>query len=149
MNTTYFTTPIGQVSIQYTYTDTNKVFVYRIFFEEMTQTHHNLECEELELISYALSQYFEGSSSAWNKLQVVFPKGTDFQNLVWSEIYKVPYGRTKTYAEIADNIGKPKAYRAVANACGKNPILLLGTTISGKKNAKIKPKSNKTNSNKT
>ena len=37
----------------------------------------------------------------------------------------MPYGETKTYAEIASNIGRPKAYRAVANACGKNPLLIL------------------------
>ena len=47
---------------------------------------------------------------------------TDFQKLVWAEIDKIPYGSTITYKEIAKNIGKPNAARAVANACGKNPI---------------------------
>jgi O-6-methylguanine DNA methyltransferase len=46
---------------------------------------------------------------------------TDFQKLVWAEIDKIPYGSTITYKEIAKNIGKPNAARAVANACGKNP----------------------------
>ena len=40
-----------------------------------------------------------------------------FDNLVWQEIEKIPYGKTQTYKQIAINIGKPKAYRAVANAC--------------------------------
>ena len=44
-----------------------------------------------------------------------------FQESVWSEIDKIPYGKTKTYKEIALILGKPNAYRAVANACGKNP----------------------------
>ena len=48
--------------------------------------------------------------------------GTNFQIQVWSEISKIPYGKTKTYKEIAISIGKPNSARAVANACGKNPF---------------------------
>ena len=51
--------------------------------------------------------------------------GTAFQKLVWEEIVKIPYGKTKTYSEIAAALNKPKAYRAVANACGKNKIALF------------------------
>ena len=47
--------------------------------------------------------------------------GTDFQKKVWNEIKKIPRGSTLTYEELAKKIGKPRAYRAVANACGKNP----------------------------
>ena len=50
-------------------------------------------------------------------------KGTDFQKMVWLEITKIPKGKTITYKELAMKIGKPKAYRAVANACAKNPLL--------------------------
>ena len=50
-------------------------------------------------------------------------KGTDFQKMVWNEIKKIPKGKTITYKELALKIGKPKAYRAVANACAKNPLL--------------------------
>ncbi len=50
-------------------------------------------------------------------------KGTDFQKMVWSEITKIPKGETITYKELATKIGKPKAYRAVASACAKNPLL--------------------------
>ena len=50
-------------------------------------------------------------------------KGTEFQKKVWSEITKIPKGKTITYKEIAMKIGKPKAYRAVANACAKNRLL--------------------------
>lgn len=47
--------------------------------------------------------------------------GTDFQIKVWNEIKKIPKGSTLTYKELAKKIDKPRAYRAVANACGKNP----------------------------
>ena len=47
-------------------------------------------------------------------------KETTFQREVWSEIDKIPCGEVITYSQIAKNIGKPKAARAVANACGAN-----------------------------
>ena len=51
-------------------------------------------------------------------------EGTKFQIKVWKAISKIPKGRTQTYKEIAKLIGKPKASRAVANACGQNPYLI-------------------------
>ena len=50
---------------------------------------------------------------------------SNFQKMVWQEIEKIPYGETKTYKDIAIAIGKPNAYRAVANACGKNPLPII------------------------
>jgi len=50
---------------------------------------------------------------------------TDFQKRVWKEIDKIPYGKTVTYKEIAEKIGKPNASRAVANACGRNPSFVI------------------------
>ncbi len=52
-------------------------------------------------------------------------KGTIFQNEVWQELVKIPYGQTKTYKEIAENLGKDKAYRAIGNACNKNPFHII------------------------
>jgi len=46
---------------------------------------------------------------------------TKFQQFVWNEIEKIPYGETRSYKDIAVLIGKPKSARAVANACAKNP----------------------------
>ncbi|MEC7708301.1 MAG: methylated-DNA--[protein]-cysteine S-methyltransferase [Candidatus Thermoplasmatota archaeon] len=48
--------------------------------------------------------------------------GTPFQVRVWEEIRKIPHGETRTYKGIAEAIGDPSSYRAVANACGSNPI---------------------------
>ena len=50
--------------------------------------------------------------------------GTKFQISVWKEIKKIPKGQTKTYKDIALALKKPKSSRAVANACGKNPLLI-------------------------
>lgn len=51
--------------------------------------------------------------------------GTDFQQQVWGAISDIPYGRTKTYGELAKSIGRPNAVRAVGSACGKNPAPLF------------------------
>jgi O-6-methylguanine DNA methyltransferase len=48
--------------------------------------------------------------------------GTPFQIEVWKEMLRIPAGRTRSYAEVARNIGRPNAFRAVANACGANPV---------------------------
>ena len=48
-------------------------------------------------------------------------EGTEFQVKVWKAISKIPKGEVRTYKELARIIKKPKAIRAVANACGKNP----------------------------
>lgn len=51
--------------------------------------------------------------------------GTDFQRAVWKELRRIPAGMTRSYADIARAIGNPKATRAVAQACGANPIPFL------------------------
>ena len=48
-------------------------------------------------------------------------KGTNFQLKVWNYLRKIPKGKVKTYLQVAKAIGNPKAFRAVANAAGKNP----------------------------
>lgn len=52
-------------------------------------------------------------------------RGTAFQQRVWQELQKIPFGQTCSYSHIAEKLGKPTAYRAVANAIGKNPIFFI------------------------
>ena len=52
-------------------------------------------------------------------------QATAFQMRVWSELRKIPFGETRSYAEIADAVGNPKAVRAVARACATNPVALV------------------------
>lgn len=47
--------------------------------------------------------------------------GTKFQETVWEYLRNIPRGEVRTYKQVAVDIGKPNAFRAVANACGKNP----------------------------
>ena len=52
-------------------------------------------------------------------------RGTDFQLNVWNELLKIPSGKLSTYKTIAENIGNPKANRAVGTAVGQNPVSYL------------------------
>lgn len=51
--------------------------------------------------------------------------GTEFQQRVWAALRTIPYGETRSYAELAEMIGDPKAVRAVATACARNPVALV------------------------
>ncbi|CAC13268.1 METHYLATED-DNA--PROTEIN-CYSTEINE METHYLTRANSFERASE (6-O-METHYLGUANINE-DNA METHYLTRANSFERASE) (O-6-METHYLGUANINE-DNA-ALKYLTRANSFERASE) [Mycoplasmopsis pulmonis] len=75
------------------------------------------------LVYFQLLDYFDGK-----KIEFNFPyflKGTNFQKRVWNELLKIPYGKTKTYKEIAIAIGDPRASRAVGMANNKNPISIF------------------------
>jgi AraC family transcriptional regulator of adaptative response/methylated-DNA-[protein]-cysteine methyltransferase len=65
--------------------------------------------------------YFEGQSLNLP----VDVTGTDFQKRVWTALQNIPYGETRSYQDIAQEIGNPKAVRAVANACASNPVPLI------------------------
>lgn len=70
-----------------------------------------------------LSEYFAGDRRVFS-----FPyrlTGTDFQNSVWAEIAKIPYGKTISYKELAERIGAAQSVRAVANAAGANKLLFV------------------------
>lgn len=82
-----------------------------------------VEDKETDVISEAFSQleeYFNGRRKDFDLPLVC--NGTDFQKSVWAGIYGIPYGKTVTYGELAENLGKPGSYRAVGTACGRNPI---------------------------
>lgn len=51
--------------------------------------------------------------------------GTPFQKQVWRELLRIPYGKTISYGELAERVGKPKAYRAAGTANGKNQIAIV------------------------
>ena len=52
-------------------------------------------------------------------------RGTPFQMEVWKEMLRIPAGSTRSYGDVAKRIGKPKSFRAVAQACGANPVPIV------------------------
>ena len=71
--------------------------------------------------SAAMTSYFAGDLAVLNALPVA-DIGTPFQRAVWQELRRIPCGTTLTYSELAVQIGKPAAVRAVGLANGANPI---------------------------
>lgn len=80
-------------------------------------------------IKTSLENYFAGKSMNIDEFnwmhEIVFPKATEFEQLVWQQLLSIHAGHTVSYSDLATQIGRPKAYRAVAAAVGKNPISLI------------------------
>ncbi|MDR3340457.1 MAG: methylated-DNA--[protein]-cysteine S-methyltransferase [Candidatus Symbiothrix sp.] len=70
-----------------------------------------------------LDEYFAGKRRAFDL--PLAPSGTDFQQKVWRQLQQIPYGKTISYAQLADATGNPKACRAVGSANGKNPLAIV------------------------
>lgn len=79
--------------------------------------------EPFRAVLEQLKAYFDGSRTRFQiKLNL---QGTRFQRQVWQALQRIPYGRTVSYGEIAKQIGRPKASRAVGAANGCNPISII------------------------
>jgi methylated-DNA-[protein]-cysteine S-methyltransferase len=77
-----------------------------------------------KVVVRALDAYFDGDLTAIDKVQVT-TGGTTFQRSVWGALRKIAPGSTRSYGEIAAEIGRPKASRAVGAANGSNPIAIV------------------------
>ncbi|MER6287805.1 methylated-DNA--[protein]-cysteine S-methyltransferase [Streptomyces sviceus] len=72
---------------------------------------------------YQLTAYFKGELQEFTlELRL---HGTPFQRTVWEQLRRIPHGETRTYGELADALGNPKASRAVGLANGRNPIGII------------------------
>ncbi len=83
------------------------------------------QLDEAALAPYAeqFSAYFAGRLRTFEL--PLAARGTEFQQQVWQALTQIPYGQTRSYADIADAIGNPKAVRAVGVANGRNPLAII------------------------
>ena len=70
-----------------------------------------------------LDAYFAGALTRFTLPMA--PRGSEFQQRVWTALQDIPYGQTESYGELAERIGSPRAARAVGLANGKNPISIV------------------------
>ncbi len=70
-----------------------------------------------------LAEYFAGVRTAFDL--PLAPRGTAFQRAVWGELAAIPYGETRSYADVARALGQPSATRAVGAANGRNPLSIV------------------------
>jgi len=79
--------------------------------------------QPINLIEKELAQYFEGKLRDFKTPMVLL--GSPFQKHVWEELKKIPFGETRSYADMAIAVGKPSAFRAVAQANGANQLAIV------------------------
>lgn len=96
--------------------------VTEISFSEKDIPEQN-SCTVLEKCKEQLAGYFAGKLTSFDL--PLNPEGTEFQQKVWAELLKIPYGETITYMELAVRLGDAKAIRAVGTANGRNPIAII------------------------
>ena len=77
----------------------------------------------LQRAARQLSEYFEGRRDRFEL--PLAAEGTDFERAVWSALDEIPFGQTRSYSDIARQIGRPKAVRAVGAANAKNPLAVV------------------------
>ena len=70
-----------------------------------------------------LQEYFQGQRQSFTL--PLAPPGTPFQQRVWQELQRIPFGTTQTYRELAQRLGMPRAVRAVGHANGRNPLAIV------------------------
>ena len=96
--------------------------ITEISFAE-TEIQEDQLCKVLEKCKVQLEHYFSGDLLEFDL--PLAPVGTEFQQKVWTELLKIPYGETITYMELAVRLGDPKCIRAAGTANGKNPIAIV------------------------
>lgn len=77
----------------------------------------------LQQAAAEVMEYLAGERVAFSV--PVKAQGTRFQEAVWAALQRIPFGETRSYGEIAREVGSPKGARAVGMACNRNPILLM------------------------
>lgn len=118
MNKLIFDSPIGKIAI---FAENDEIV--RL---DLNNSEHSDEIITEKILYKAknqLCEYFLGKRTKFDFEYKI--SGTEFQRSVWNELLKIPFGKTKSYGEIALAIGNPRASRAVGNACNKNKLPII------------------------
>ena len=121
----YFTSPVGKLKL--VASDTGLIAILwendsprRVRLSELTEDNRQPILRETER---QLAEYFAGTRDTFSiPLDM---RGTDFQKNVWRALQTIPFGKTLTYGEIANQLGRPTASRAVGAANGRNPLSIV------------------------
>ncbi len=118
MKTAFIQTPIGILELN----GNGEGISSLLFKDESIEVSEKIPIE-LKKAAQQLQEYFEGKRTVFS-LKLI-PKGTDFQKKVWYQLQEIPYGKTTSYQQMANQLGDPKVIRAAATANGKNPISII------------------------
>jgi methylated-DNA-[protein]-cysteine S-methyltransferase len=117
MKTITIKTPLGMAKIT-----GDELGVSEITIVDSGEITAEIPAEILEAVAQ-LGDYFEGKRTSFTFK--INPKGTAFQQKIWSKLLEIPFGTTISYLELSKKIGDVKAIRAVAAANGKNPLWIV------------------------
>ena len=121
MNYQFLDTPIGTLRLV-----SDGEHITAIEFEGRygaVDTDRHVKDRALQACARQLQEYFAGQRTEFDL--PLGPRGTEFQRAVWRALEKIPYGKLKSYGDIARAIGKSSAVRAVGAANGKNPLPIV------------------------
>jgi|GEM_PF-1698533 methylated-DNA-[protein]-cysteine S-methyltransferase len=110
-------TPLGICVVE---ADTKSVL--RVYHTQGPKVETN-SSQLTERCTQQLREYFAGTRKTFD-LPLDLSAGTAFQNRVWKQLLRIPYGETRTYKQVASEMGV-QAYRAVGSACGANPLQIV------------------------
>lgn len=115
---TFYKTPIGTAKI---IGNDDGIISVSVIDEKISPTSNTPK--SLKDCVHQLDEYFQKKRTSFDlKLN---PQGTDFQQNVWNELQRIPYGKTTSYLDQSKKMGNVKAIRAIASANGKNPIWII------------------------
>lgn len=119
----YHHTKIGIIEI----IEEDGVIISLNFRKEIKEKENkDIQLKETSLLKMAGEQIQEYLMGKRQNFELpIKPKGTEFQQKVWESLQRIPYGETRSYKEIAIDIGNEKACRAVGMANNKNPISII------------------------
>lgn len=119
-NVFFYNTPLGRIGIA----ESDNAITDVYFDEEINGK--DIEIKETPILKEAgrqLTEYFEGTRKNFDL--PLAPLGTEFQQNAWKALQEIPYGETRSYGDMAKNIGNPKACRAIGMANNRNPIAII------------------------
>lgn len=122
-NSYTFQSPIGFLTICEKNNQLTHLYLdhsYEGSLKKRTFEHHS---DFLHEVYHQLNEYFAGKRKTFEL--PVNGEGTVFQKAVWRELQKIPYGEIRSYEDIAVAIGNKKAVRAIGQANGRNPIMIV------------------------
>lgn len=120
---TEFASPIGMIQLRGTATALTGVFMEAHRYEPARPTDAVQDGIPLRSARRELEEYFAGDRREFSV--ALEPTGTAFQMRVWQELRAIPYGETISYLDLAQRVGSPRAFRAVGQANGRNPLSII------------------------
>jgi len=121
MDYTYFyPTKIGEIVIRENGSGITHISTKACFVMDDSEVS---ETPLLKKAAQQIQEYLEGKRTAFDL--PLSPEGTPFQKAAWEALLTIPYGETRSYKQMAEQVGNPKACRAIGMANNRNPIMIV------------------------